>query len=66
MMDEWTRNHLNEWTDQIAWEDERVAFVSYVERSAEDDPTITDIGWPSLYSAFLKGAAANAIAGGLA
>jgi hypothetical protein len=65
-MDDFTRRHLQHYADQIVWEDERSAFIAYVERSLKDDPTLADMGWPSMYRAFTKGAAANAIEAGLA
>jgi hypothetical protein len=48
-MDDFTRSHLMTYTDAVVWPDEREAFLAYVERSVADDPTVVDIGWPSLY-----------------
>ena len=66
IMDAFTRKHLQAYADRIAWEDEREAFIGYVERSLADDPTLADMGWPVFYQGFVKAAAANAIASGLA
>lgn len=61
MMDAWTRNHLQEYADRVAYDDEREAFIAYVERSVEDDPTIVDMGWPILLEGFRKGTWAAAL-----
>jgi hypothetical protein len=58
-MDDFTRRHLDAYIATI-WEDEREAFERYAIESLELDPTLVDLGWPSLYRAFLKTEACKA------
>ena len=47
-MDTFTRNHLQQYADYTAFDDEREGFVAYVVDALEDDPSLAEMGWPAM------------------
>lgn len=48
-MDDFTWSHLLTWTDDVVYDDQRDAWLDWVSTTLADDPTLADLGWPSLY-----------------
>jgi hypothetical protein len=51
-IDSYTIAHLAAWVDSAVWEDEAEDFTRWALEQIEDDPTLADYGWPSLYRAY--------------
>jgi len=48
MTDTFTVNHLDAYIEATCFEDEREGFRAFALAQIEDDPTLLDIGWPTL------------------
>ena len=51
-MDTFTLDHLADWCQENAWDDEALKFESWAIEQVNNDPTLADYGWPSLYRSF--------------
>lgn len=52
-VDAFTLRHLDEYVDATLWADEADAFTVWARAALADDPTLADMGWPSLYRAWM-------------
>ena len=53
-MDDFTRRHLQEYADHVAFDDEREGFLEYAEQALAEDPDLADYGWPSLFEEYRR------------
>lgn len=53
-MDEFTKNSLSEWVTINVYPEDSQPFIDWAIQQTEDDPTIVNIGWPSLFHTFSK------------
>lgn len=51
-MDDFTFNHLHEWATDHVYDHELFDFMGYANTAINDDPTLVDVGWPSIYRTF--------------
>ena len=53
-MDAWLEDHLQTFITEYVWFEHWSSFSEYAHAEYEYDPTIIELGWPSLYRAFQR------------
>ena len=52
-LDDFTVHHLNEYIKECVWPHDTDAFRTWVYAEVLEDPTVVDLGWPSLYRTWM-------------